>query len=261
MRSIINLEGLSVVQGGLPILEDISWRVEPDEHWAILGHNGSGKTTLLNVVSGDVAPSQGTVEVFGRRRDSRDWDMARQKVGLVSSSLVARISPSRTALDAVLSGASRGRSFWRRLFSNDRRRALRALRLVGCRELARRPWGVLSQGEKQRVLIARGLVARPRLLILDEPCAGLDFLARERFLRFLRRFGFQKGSPTLVMATHHADEIPSVFKRVLLLRKGRVSAAGDIGDTLTSDNASKAFGAQLRIERQDHRFHMARARS
>lgn len=261
MRSVIDLQGVSVVRGDVRILDQITWRVEPDQHWAILGHNGSGKTSLLSVLAGYVKSSAGTVEVMSRKAGGSGWGGVRAKIGFVSSSLLARIDPGKTALETVISGKYNGWNSWKRLFTNDRRRALRVLRLVQCRELAERKWGVLSQGEKQRVLIGRALMLKPRLLILDEPCAGLDFPSRERFLRFLRYFGFQKGAPTLLMAVHHADEIPSVFKHVLILRKGSVSAAGEIMETLTSDNISRAFGSLLRIERRDHRFHMARGNS
>jgi len=261
MRPVIDVQGVSVIRGDVTILDKISMRVEPDQHWAVLGPNGSGKTSLLSILARYIKPNEGTVEVMGLRYGDASWHRIRGKIGMVSSSLLAQIDPNETALEIVISGKYDRWSFWKRLFSNDRRRGLRVLRFVQCRELANRKWGVLSQGEKQRVLIGRALMPRPRLLILDEPCAGLDFLARERFLRFLRHFGHQKGAPTLLMATHYADEIPSVFKHVLILKKGRVSAAGEIAETLNSDNISTAFGSLLRIEHRDHHFHMARRRS
>lgn len=259
MRPVLDLQDVSLVGGDVRILDKVTWRVDPDQHWAILGHNGSGKTSLLSVLVGYLKPSGGGVEVLGRRRGSLGWRRVREKIGFVSSSLIARINPEMTAVETVIWGKYNWLNFWKKLFANDRRRALRILRLVQCRELADRKWRVLSQGERQRVLIGRALMVRPRLLILDEPCAGLDFPSRERFLRFLRHFGYQKGAPTLLMAVHHADEIPSVFKHVLILRKGAVSAAGEIMETMTSDNLSRAFGTLLQIERRDHRFHMARA--
>src|SRR5262245_6836813 len=137
---------------------------------------------------------------------------------------------------------------------------MRVMRLVGCRELAKRKWGHLSQGEKQRVLIGRALMGRPRLLVLDEPCSGLDIVAREKFLRFLRHFGYLKGAPNMLMATHQVGEISSFFKHVLILKKGRVSAAGEISETLRSDNVSKAFNSSLRVERRENRFTVERDR-
>ena len=258
MRPVIEIQGVSVTRGDVTILDKVDLRVEPFQHWALLGPNGSGKTSLLNVLAGYLKPGEGTVEVLGRRWGQAGWSAACEKVGLVSSSLLTHISPNRTALDTVISGLYNWTNCWKRYFSNDRRRAQRILRFVQCGELAKRKWGVLSQGEKQRVLIGRALMRRPRLLILDEPCAGLDFLARDRFLRFLRHFAHQPAAPTLLMATHYTDEIPSIFKHVVLLKKGRVCASGGLADALNSDNLSRAFGSSLRVEHRDGRFHMSR---
>ena len=121
------------------------------------------------------------------------------------------------------------------------------LKQVGCEYLAERSWRVLSQGERQRVLIGRALMAKPRVLILDEPCAGLDPAAREHFLQFLQRLGGRKNSPALVLVTHHVEEIMPVFSHVLLLKKGRVLAAGEKADVLTSKNLSQTFTARMRL--------------
>jgi iron complex transport system ATP-binding protein len=261
MRQIIDVNGLSVVRGNVTVLNGVTWKVEPGDHWAVLGPNGSGKTSLLSALYGDVVAGEGTVEVLGHRRGEAGWSEVRGRIGVVSSSLAARIDIRESVLKTVMAGALEGMPFWRRLFvSGDRRRALRVMRLAECRELSDRPWGGLSQGEKQRVLISRALMARPRLLILDEPCAGLDFPSRERFLLFLRRFGRVPGAPTLLLATHHAEEISPVFKHVLILKKGQVAAAGPIVDTLTSANVSGAFGAPLRVKYRRGRFFLAHAR-
>lgn len=259
MRRIIDVQGLSVVRGDATVLDGVTWAVEPGEHWAVLGPNGSGKTSLLSALAGDAAAGKGTVEVLGERRGGPGWPAVRGRIGIVSSSLASRIDVREAALKTVQDGGSQGMGFWKRLFFNDRRRALRVMRLAECRELIRRPWGGLSQGEKQRVLISRALMARPKLLILDEPCAGLDFPAREKFLLFLRRFGRLPGAPTLLLATHHAEEISPVFRHVLILKKGRVSAAGPIVDTLTSANVSTAFSARLRVKYRRGRFFLAHA--
>ena len=123
-----------------------------------------------------------------------------------------------------------------------------------CEYLAERPWRVLSQGERQRVLIARALMAKPHVLILDEPCAGLDPAAREHFLQFLQRLGVRKNSPTLVLVTHHVEEIMPVFSRVLILKRGRVLAAGKKPGVLNSKNLSAAFGTRMRLRRTGSRY-------
>jgi len=128
------------------------------------------------------------------------------------------------------------------------------LKQVECDYLADRSWGVLSQGERQRVLVARALMARSRVLILDEPCAGLDPAAREHFLEFLQRLGAQKNSPTLVLVTHHVEEIMPVFSRVLILKAGRVLATGKKTTVLNSENLSTAFGARMRLQRTGNRY-------
>src|SRR5947208_1558323 len=158
MSQVIDLQEVSVVRGDVTILDKITWSVESDQHWVILGPNGSGKTSLLSVLAGYVKPSEGTVKVMGRPYGGLGWRNVREKMGFVSSSLLARINPAESALETVISGKYSWRNFWKRLFSSDRRRALRVLRLVQCKELAQRKWGVLSQGAEQSVLIGRALM-------------------------------------------------------------------------------------------------------
>src|SRR5581483_10097975 len=127
----------------------------------------------------------------------------------------------------------------------DRARGLRLLQQVECGQLAKRPWLFLSQGERQRVLIGRALMAKPRLLILDEPCAGLDPVAREHFLQFLQRLGSQRNAPALVLVTHHVEEIVPAFSHALVLKAGAVLAQGQKKNVLTSKILSAAFGARV----------------
>jgi iron complex transport system ATP-binding protein len=147
--------------------------------------------------------------------------------------------------------------FWGRATRKERARAARLLLQVECGYLADRPWRVLSQGERQRVLIGRALMAKPRLLILDEPCAGLDPAAREHFLQFLQRLGSSKTSPTLVLVTHHVEEIMPVFSHVLVLRDGRVLAVGRKSETLDTEILSRAFGARVTLRTKKGRWEMS----
>jgi iron complex transport system ATP-binding protein len=144
--------------------------------------------------------------------------------------------------------------FWGRVTRADRERAMKLLRQIECERLAERPWRVLSQGERQRVLIGRALMAKPRVLILDEPCAGLDPAAREHFLQFLQRLGKKKNSPTLVLVTHHVEEIMPVFSHVLMLKDGRTLAAGEKSALLRTPLLSRAFAARLRLEKKKNRY-------
>jgi len=146
--------------------------------------------------------------------------------------------------------------FWGRLSRTDKNRALHILRQIECRHLAERQWRVLSQGERQRILIGRALMARPRVLILDEPCAGLDPAAREHFLQFLQRLGKTRNSPTLVLVTHHVEEIMPIFSSALVLKNGKVLASGGKTETLTTKNLSRAFATKLKLRFKAGRFAM-----
>lgn len=247
---ILRVQGLRVVRGRDVILDGIDWHVERGQHWVILGANGSGKTSLLAALTAYLTPSAGTVELLGATYGRTDWRALRRRVGLVSSSIRQMIADAATALEVVASGRDAVLNPSRPFPPAERRAALAVLRRVEAAPLAERPWGVLSQGERQRVLIGRALLAAPPLLILDEPCAGLDPVARERFVGFLDRLGKRRsGGPSLVLVTHHVEEIGPAFTHALLLRAGRVLAAGEKTRVLTSTRLSEAFGAPLRLRR------------
>jgi iron complex transport system ATP-binding protein len=264
MGSILEVNHLRIARGDTTILDDVSWRVDRGEHWAILGANGSGKTSLLKALTGYLSPTRGDLALLGRRYGTCDWRDLRLQIGVVMSAFAASIPPAEPALDTVVSGKFAQLDLWHPVTSADRATGLRLLRSSGLGGLARREWLYLSQGERQRVLIARALMARPRLLILDEPCAGLDPVARENFLRFVDQLATQNKSPTsrrpkspaLVLVTHHVEEITPAFTHALLLRDGRVLAAGPREQVLTSANLSATFGAPLRISRPGSRYRL-----
>lgn len=253
---ILKVQRLRVRRGCTPILREINWQVNRSEHWVILGANGSGKTSLLSALTGYLMPTSGNISVLGETYGESDWRELRKRVGLVSSALRQRMADAEPALESVVSGKYAMIDFWGQPTAADRRAARRWLRQVGCAHLADRSWGVLSQGERQRILIARALMARPALLILDEPCAGLDPAARERFLQFLQRLGRQPNAPALVLVTHHVDEIMPIFSHVLLLRQGRTLAAGKKKAVLTTPALTEVFDARVRLTRYAGRFHM-----
>jgi iron complex transport system ATP-binding protein len=253
---VLEASGLSVERGGVKILRDISWRVTRGQHWVILGANGSGKTSLLSALTGYLMPTSGDISLLGHRYGESDWRELRKQVGLVSSSVRQMMCDDEPALEAVISGKYAMIDFWGRVARHDRVRGMKLLRQVESSYLAERPWRVLSQGERQRVLIGRALMAQPRLLILDEPCAGLDPAAREHFLQFLQRLGRSQNSPALVLVTHHVEEIMPVFSQVLVLKHGRVLAAGQKTETLTPGILSGAFNARITLKSNRGRFAM-----
>lgn len=253
---ILEVTRLSIRRDHTKILRDISWRVTRGEHWVMLGANGSGKTSLLSALTGYLMPTSGEIVLLGQRYGESDWRELRKQIGLVSSSVRQMMAETEPALETVVSGRYAMIDLWGRITRTDRVRAKRLLRQVECGYLSERAWSVLSQGERQRVLIARALMAQPRLLILDEPCAGLDPAAREHFLQFLQRLGRRKDSPALVLVTHHVEEIMPVFSRVLVLKAGRVLAAGSKRATLTDRVLSEAFAARVKLTRRAGRYAM-----
>lgn len=258
MTPILDVSNLCVNRGRTAILRNVNWRVAHREHWVILGANGSGKTSLLKALTGYLSPTSGEFAVLGRRYGASDWRDLRLHLGIVTSAFAASIPPAESALDTVISGKFAQLDLWHRATRADRAAARRLLGFMGLAALAEREWTYLSQGERQRVLIARALMARPRLLILDEPCAGLDPVAREKFLRFVEKLARQRGttSPALVLVTHHVEEITPAFTHALLLRRGGVVAAGPREAVLNSANLSRVFGAALRLRSTGGRYRL-----
>jgi len=252
--AVLEVSNLHVHRGNTHILQDVSWKVTRGQHWAIVGANGSGKTSLLSAVTGYLTPSAGTISVLGRCYGQSDWRDLRKRIGLVSSSIRQMMANEEPAIDSVVSGKSAMIGLWGKPAPADRRRALKLLQSVECEYLKQRRWEVLSQGERQRVLIARALVPAPRLLILDEPCAGLDPAAREHFLQFVQRLGRQKKAPVLVLVTHHIEEIMPVFSHVLILKGGHALTAGAKHEVLKSKILSEAFDTAMKVGKNGARY-------
>ena len=254
--TILSVEKLRIVRDDTVILDSVDWRVQRGEHWVMLGANGSGKTSLLSALTGYLMPTSGDISLLGNIYGASDWRELRKKIGLVSSSVRQRMAEAEPALETVVSGKHAMIDFWGTVTRSEKMRALKLLRQVECLPLAARPWRVLSQGERQRVLIARALMAKPRVLILDEPCAGLDPAAREHFLQFIQRLGLQKNSPTLIFVTHHVEEIMPVFSHVLILKNGRVLASGGKAAVMNSNNLSQAFFARTILMSVKRRYEL-----
>lgn len=253
---LLRVAGLRVERGETTVLNGIEWLVRRDEHWVILGANGCGKTSLLKVLLGYLTPSAGEIRVLGREYGAYDWRDLRSHLGLVSSALHAAVPEHEPALYTVASGRGARLDLWGDPTPAEAREARRHLRRAGAGHLAERRWGVLSQGERQRVLIARALMARPRLLILDEPCAGMDPVARESFLARMEAVAREPRGPRLVLVTHHVEEITPCFSHALLLRAGKVLAAGPRARTLTTARLGETFGACVALRSRGGRLEL-----
>lgn len=257
---VLEFKGLSL-QREILILDEIDWCVRPGEHWAVLGPNGSGKTSLLNVLTAYVTPSRGEMTVLGKRYGAYDWRELRKKIGIVSSSLRALLRFDEPGLNAVISGKEAILNYWGEITEEDRKAARKILKQIECEDLAERPWGYLSQGEQQRILIGRALMADPKILILDEPCAGLDMVARETFLDFLQRLTKKSKDLSLLLVTHHVEEIAPFISHVLLLDSGKAVAAGTKSKVLSSASLSKAFSAKVKLSQSGGRYRATVTRS
>ena len=237
------------------ILDGIDWSVAAGERWVVLGANGSGKTSLLRLASGYLHPTAGTVEILGRRLGQVDVRALRRDIGLASGALAAMLRPGITAVDAVMAGKHAAlETWWHHYDDADRAKAVSLLERMGCAHLAGQPLGTVSDGERQRIQLARTLMVDPQLLLLDEPTAGLDLTGREALVGRLAALAADAASPPTVLVTHHVEEIPPGFGHLLLLRAGCVLAAGPLRDVLTGDNLEECFGVRVHLEARDGRW-------
>jgi iron complex transport system ATP-binding protein len=253
--SVVALEGVSVRRLGFEVLRAVDWRVESADRWVILGPNGSGKTTLLQVASARLWPTAGSVEILGARLGRVDVRTLRPRVSLVSGAVTRQLRPDLPARDVVASGRYGAlETWWHRYTDEDWEQADRLLARGGVADIADRPFGVISEGERQQVLLARALMGRAELVMLDEPFAGLDLGARERLLVHLADLASDPQGPAVVLVTHHCEEIPPGFTHGALMRRGALVAAGPLSEAITSDAVSACFGVAVSVGRTDGRW-------
>ena len=254
-KTVLQLTDVHLIRGERTILHDVSWQVQSDERWVVLGQNGSGKTTLCRLASLYVHPSRGTIDVLGRQLGRVDVRELRTHIGFTSAAIERMLRPNLTVSDAVVTGKHAALApYWHDYSDHDRERARQLLDRFGCERLIDAEFGNLSSGERQRVLLARTLMSDPSLLLLDEPTAGLDLGGREELVSLLGRFAASSTAPATVMVTHHVDEIPPGFTHALLLRDGQILSSGPIDEVLTQALLSECFGLPLNLERRDGRW-------
>lgn len=256
MSEVIDIQGVSWRREERELLKNVTWQVKKQEHWALLGLNGSGKTTLLNIVNGYIWPSSGTVSVLGKPYGSVDLRDLRKSIGWVSSSLQEKLYMTDKAQHVVISGKYATIGLYEQLLEEDEGQAADLMQTLGCAHLWDREYRTCSQGEKQKLLIARALMANPSILILDEPCNGLDLFSRERLLDSIYTLTLQDHTPTLIYVTHHTEEILPVFTRTLLLRRGEVVGSGATDEVMTSQTLSSFFEAPVQVERHQERVYV-----
>lgn len=252
---VLQLNEVTVVRGATRILDSINWTVHEGERWVILGPNGAGKTTLLQVAAARIHPTSGTAEILDERLGRVDVFELRPRIGLASAAMAEAIPAAERVLDLVMTASYAVVGRWRESYDpTDEKRAADLLAALGVAALSERRFGTLSEGERKRVQIARALMSDPELLLLDEPAAGLDLGGREDLVLRLNALAADWASPAVVLVTHHVEEIPPAFTHVLLLRGGRVVAAGPTDEVLTSPWLTAAFGLPMVIDRVAGRF-------
>jgi iron complex transport system ATP-binding protein len=236
------------------LLRDVDWAVQPGEHWAVLGANGAGKTTLLRTAAGRVRPSAGTVRVLGENHGApglRDPALRMAQLEAAPRVMATRL----TAVDLVVlrpSGpvAVRGERIPDAVVDQARELLAR----FGCAGLADRPYTDCSQGERQRILLARALMRDPELVLFDEPATALDLPGREGLLQAMDRLAADRPGLATVTVTHHPEELAASTTHALLLRDGEVIAAGPIATVLTGPLMSAAFGIDVQVSRVGDRW-------
>jgi len=248
---VLELDHVSFVRDRRRILDDVSWQVQADHRWLILGANGSGKTTLVKIASMYEHPSSGTVTLLGERLGSTDVRVLRRRIGVMSAALGAQLRPALTAKEVVVTARYAAlEPWWHTYTAADFERARECLHQMGVGRFAEHRLGMLSSGEQQRVLLARAMMNDPGLIVLDEPSAQLDLSGREQLVAALTALTTNPEAPPLVLVTHHVDEVPPGMTHALLLLEGKILAAGPIGDVLTAEALSECFSMSLVLERR-----------
>lgn len=241
------LDDVTVRRGSTRLVEDVTWRVPTGSHWAVLGPNGAGKSTALKLAGGWWYPTTGTVDILGERLGRVELLKLRRRIGWVDPR--QRLG-DHTVTDLVLSGVTGSNGLLPRWSPEEEELARLAdlLELTGMASRSERRWMELSQGERARTLIARALITRPQLLLLDEPTTGLDLPGRELLLRVIDELREMRPDLTTVLVTHHVEEIAASTSDVLLMKDARVLASGPVADTLTSENLSELYELPVSLE-------------
>ncbi|HLQ41134.1 MAG TPA: ABC transporter ATP-binding protein [Tetragenococcus sp.] len=252
---LIEFEGVNFNRGQQKILRNLNWQMADDDNWAILGLNGSGKTTMLKMITGYLWPSNGELTVLGERFKHTSIPELRKRIGWISTDLQHRLRENDLAEEIVLSGKFASIGIWQEVTQADKNKAKETLKNCGAEKLIGKKYAVLSQGERQLVLIARALMADPELLIFDEPCNGLDIFARDGLLKKIDQISVTSAQTGLIFVTHYIEEIPQCFNKVMLLKDGQIFAAGDRKDIFQISVLNDFYESKVEITAlADQRF-------
>ncbi|WP_240419655.1 ABC transporter ATP-binding protein [Paenibacillus periandrae] len=246
MQHVISLSNVHFIREERAILSNIELQVQLGEHWVILGKNGSGKTTILEMINGYQFPSIGQVQVLDHLYGQCDVREVRKQIGYISQSLYEKLNPADPVWEVIATGEYAFLRFYQEISPKVRTKALGMLDEIRLSHLAEQPLGTLSQGERKKVMLARALMTSPSILIMDEPCSGLDLFERERLLETVNQLG--KQNITVLYVTHHIEEIMPMFTHVALIDDGKLVASGRKEDVLNEENLLSAFQVPVTLE-------------
>ena len=252
MEKILSYKNVSFRRDGREILKNINWEIKKDENWALLGLNGSGKSTLLSMIPAYTFATSGEVSVFEKKFGTCVWAEVKEKIGFVSSSLntFSDSLNNQTLNNIVLSGKYNSIGIYQEITQKDREKANNIIKDFKLSHLKLNKYITLSQGEQRKTLLARAFMNEPSLLILDEPCSGLDIRAREIFLKTLEE---SKSKIPFIYVTHQIEEIIPSITHVAILDNGEIVSQGNKFEVLTEENLSKLYGIDLKIEWSNNR--------
>lgn len=253
---MIILENVDVKRNGSMLLKDINLHVKKGEHLVLFGLNGSGKSTLLQLITGYLWPSNGKVTILGKQFGKYPLHELRKSIGIVSSAMEERLYDD-TAENIVISGKYASVGLYIEPDAGTVEKALELMDTFGCSHLKGRSYHTLSQGEKQKILVARALMTDPKILILDEPCVGLDVLAREQVLNMIATISEQEETPALLYVTHHVEEILPLFHRMALMKEGTIEYSGDIKNMMTSEVLTGFLDTPVKLEKREERYFLS----
>lgn len=258
MNHVFEMKNITWLRDGKKVLSDINWSAEVGQHWALFGLNGSGKTTLLNMLNGYIWPTTGEINVLGHRFGDVDLRELRKSIGWVSSSLQEKLHGGDKAQNLVVSGKYASIGLYDKPSEEDYERAMMLMKQLRCGHLIDRSYVTCSQGEQQKLLIARALMSSPRLLILDEAANGLDFISKEELLDSIDELAHQNHAPHMLYVTHHTEEILPIFTHTLLLRQGEVFMSGLTRDVLNEECLSEFFELPVDVSWKNDRASLSK---
>ncbi|RSL33287.1 ATP-binding cassette domain-containing protein [Salibacterium salarium] len=248
-ETLLEFQNVDVITAGDPRLKNISLDIKKGEQWGLLGLNGSGKTTLLQIIAGYVWPTSGTLYSWKGKYGQINIPQLRQSIGWVSDALDDRYRTrqSDSAIEVVLSGLFASVGLYDTTSRDEVSQAEKWMQFFGIEDLKNKRYSQLSQGEKKRTMLARAWIAEPQLLLLDEPCTGLDVKGREEFLLSLEALMKLENAPALIYVTHHIEELPTSVHNVLLLKDGQMLHKGPKLDVLTDENVQQTFDVNAKV--------------